>query len=193
MIWLSGVKRDGLPLMLQPGMRQYPDAGQVHALDNGCFKRTRWREEVWRRFLDQRRPWQSTCLFAVVPDVLGDAAATIERFHRTAGEVRRRGYRVAFVAQDGLELQAAPWSDFDVLFIGGTTAFKLSEAAYQLVAEAKRRGKWVHIGRVNSLERNLAFLAAGADSSDGTVLRFDPNRPVRRWQREMHVRKGLGL
>ncbi len=137
--------------------------------------------------------WQQWCLFAVVPDVVGDAEATLALFRKHAPTVREIGYRVAFVAQDGIERIEIPWDDSDVIFIGGSTAFKLAETTYQLIREAKRRKKWVHIGRVNSLERNLAFLAAGADSADGTVLRFDPNRPVERWQSEMDQRVGLGI
>jgi len=74
-----------------------------------------------------------------------------------------------------------PWDDFDALFIGGTTAWKLSEAVYQLCQEAKRRGKWVHMGRVNSLRRMRLAESFGCDSADGTMLRFDPNRNVQGW------------
>lgn len=42
---------------------------------------------------------------------------------------------------------------FDVLFLGGSTAWKLGSAARRLTTEAKARGKQVHMGRVNSLKR----------------------------------------
>jgi hypothetical protein len=100
-------------------------------------------------------PDQSGCLFAVAPDVLADAAATLHReeISRMLGWIRHLGLPVAHVAQDGQEALPVPWDDFDALFIGGSTAWKLGPAARLLVAEAKARGQWVHMGRVNSLRR----------------------------------------
>jgi len=98
---------------------------------------------------------------------------------------------VALVAQDGLESLPVPWEDFDALFIGGSTAWKLSEAARELCQEAKRRGKWVHMGRVNSLRRMQVAEAFGCDSADGTMLRFDPNRPVQSWAQHVTDRPSL--
>jgi EAL domain-containing protein (putative c-di-GMP-specific phosphodiesterase class I) len=68
-----------------------------------------------------------------------------------------------------------PWTQFDVLFVGGTTEWKLGLEARGLVAEAKRRGKHVHMGRVNS-EKRLRYAAAiGCDSADGTCLTRGPD------------------
>jgi hypothetical protein len=39
--------------------------------------------------------------------------------------IRGLGFRAAYVAQDGHELFAPPWDEFDCLFIGGSTAWKL--------------------------------------------------------------------
>ena len=68
-----------------------------------------------------------------------------------------------------------PWDDFDVLFLGGDTAWKLGPAARQLAAEARQRGKGVHMGRVNSLKRYRYADAIGCTSADGTFLRFGPD------------------
>ncbi|MDG4803681.1 hypothetical protein [Micromonospora sp. WMMD980] len=46
-----------------------------------------------------------------------------------------------------------PWHAIDALFIGGTTAWKLGPDAAHLAGQARRRGLWVHMGRVNSLWR----------------------------------------
>ena len=78
------------------------------------------------------------------------------------------------VLQDGLD-RDVPWDEFDVLFIGGSTEWKLSERAYDFVAEAKSLGKWVHVGRVNSWRRYKAFSDAGADSCDGTFIAYGPD------------------
>jgi hypothetical protein len=79
---------------------------------------------------------------------------------------------VAFVTQDGLTLDAVPWGQFDVLFVGGTDQHKLHES-YPFILEAKQRGVWVHVGRVNSAARIEAFWMA--DSCDGTTLAIEPS------------------
>lgn len=73
-----------------------------------------------------------------------------------------------------------PWHTFDVLFIGGSTEWKLGPGARALVAEAKRRGKWVHMGRVNSGRRWSYAEHIGCDSVDGTFLAFGPDLNMRR-------------
>ena len=83
----------------------------------------------------------------------GDAAATLTRSAPFLPAIRALGYPAALVAQDGLEDLDVPWDDFDVLFIGGSTEWKLGPHARALAAEAKARGKGVHMGRVNSQRR----------------------------------------
>jgi hypothetical protein len=90
-------------------------------------------------------------------------------------KIRALGYPAAFVAQDGLEALTVPWDEFDVLFIGGSTEWKLGRHARALVAEAKWRGKHVHMGRVNSRSRYRYAEHIGCDSVDGTYLTFGPD------------------
>ncbi len=73
---------------------------------------------------------------------------------------------------------------FDVLFIGGTTEWKLGAEARAMVSAARRQRKWVHMGRVNSLRRFVYADSIGCHSADGTFLAFGPdvNLPrVRKW------------
>jgi hypothetical protein len=157
--------------------------------DNGCFS-DRWDETKWWRFLVANAHAADTCLFAVAPDVVGDAWRTHIKSLPWLPKIRKLGYKAAYVAQDGIERwPMMPWDDFDVLFIGGTTEFKLGPVARDLVAEAKRRGKWVHMGRVNSERRWLYAQAIGCDSVDGTYLTFGPktNLPaLLAWGRNVH-------
>ncbi len=183
MIWLSGTVRPELARradtgwMLTPMMGNAPDlTGSLWAADNGCFTQPQLFDlGVYLRWLAARRPWSSTCLFATAPDVVGNARATLERSEDTLPCLRAVGFPAALVAQDGLEELEVPWDSFDALFIGGTTKWKLSEAAYSLVAEASKRGKWTHQGRCNSLRRLRAAVSGGYDSADGTYLKFGPN------------------
>ena len=98
-----------------------------------------------------------------------------------------------------------PWDDFDCLFIGGDDAFKESGLIRRTCREAKRRRKWVHMGRVNGLRRLLIALDFGVDSVDGTYLLHEARKgrageaphDVVGWLRRVHaerrrrIRRGL--
>jgi hypothetical protein len=113
--------------------------------------------------------WVQRPLFVNVPDVVADADRTLRQWHRWQSAVRRRGFPVGYVAQNGCERGVMPpWHEFDALFIGGDTAFKLGPDARQLVATAKAHGKHVHMGRVNTLRRLRYAQSIGVDSVDGT-------------------------
>lgn len=150
-----------------------PD-GVTWCADNGAFS-DNFDEAKWWRFLNANAHAAATCLFAVAPDVVGDAGATMERSLPWLPKIRALGYPAAFVAQDGLENLDVPWDEFDCLFIGGSTDWKLGPHARALVAEAKARGKWAHMGRVNSERRWKYADAIGCDSVDGTFLVFGPD------------------
>jgi hypothetical protein len=166
-------------LMSQPGSNP-PRPGWVWAADNGCFN-ARWDHDQWARWLARDMP-RSGCLFATVPDVVADHAATLDRFNIHARTVADARYPIAFVGQDGASIAGIPWSDIDCLFIGGSTDWKLSERAFALAGAARDRGKWVHVGRVNS-NRRFAAWAPHADSCDGTFLAFGPTKNAPRLER----------
>ena len=62
------------------------------------------------------------------------------------------------------------------MFVGGSTEFKLGPVAAALCQEAKARGLWVHVGRVNSRKRLRYSASIGADSADGTYLVYGARR-----------------
>jgi hypothetical protein len=107
---------------------------------------------------------------------IGDAAATWERSSKLFPEIQRRGFKAALVAQDGMEDTPVDWSLFDALFIGGSDGYKLGDGARRATAIAKLAGKWVHMGRVNSLKRLKIAIEFGCDSVDGTYLLFGPTK-----------------
>jgi hypothetical protein len=139
------------------------------ACDNACFGGLD--EPALVRMLAELLPHRQRIGWCAVPDVVADHRATLRQFGRYAGLVGWAGLPLAFVAQDGCEpIAGVPWPDIRCLFIGGSTAWKLSEAAARLIREAKYRGTWVHIGRVNSMRRLAHFDALGADSFDGSRM-----------------------
>jgi len=147
-----------------PSGGRLPDDGQRWAADNGAF--AGFDETAFLRMLERLGSRRSTCLFVSCPDVVGDAAATLDLFHEWVP--RLWSWPLALVAQDGLEPDAVPWRVIDALFIGGTTEFKLSPEAAGLIRLAKHRGKWVHMGRVNTIRRMVYANSIGVDSIDGT-------------------------
>jgi hypothetical protein len=110
------------------------------------------------------------CLFVVAPDVVGDAAATLDLFDTWGRDIRTAGFPVALVGQDGMTVEDAEWwvGAFDAFFIGGSTEWKMSNDAYRIVQVVKGQGKWVHMGRVNTRRRFKYAKSIGCDSVDGT-------------------------
>lgn len=137
------------------------------AADNGAFRGLE--PKKFRRML-RRCEGVPGCLFVVVPDVVADAAATQQMWGQWADDVRACGQPLAFVGQDGCRADQVPWEEIGAYFVGGSTEWKLGRESAALIAEAKRRGKWVHVGRVNSLRRLRAAYDLGADSVDGTGM-----------------------
>lgn len=187
--------RDGLlGQITQPATSNALEPDVPWCADNGCFS-AKWDPATWLRFLDRHTAHLDTCLFAVVPDVVADHAATVDRFGEWAHEVRDRGFPVAFVGQDGATVETTPWDEFDAWFAGGSTAWKLGDA-WAIHAEARRRGKHTHMGRVNSRRRYLAAAAGGYDTVDGTFLAFGPDTNLPRllsWVREERTQMSMGV
>jgi hypothetical protein len=145
-------------------------AGIAWAADNDCFQGLD--AIAWDKMLTRIKGLDG-CLWATVPDKVADAVETARMFERWAPALERRGIPVALVAQDGLEELPEwlwrTWHRIDALFIGGSTEWKLGPAARALTREAQERGKWVHVGRVNTLRRlDYCRDVLAADSVDGS-------------------------
>lgn len=164
-------------ILTTPGHRGIPAgivAGMRWGADNQAFT-VGFQPAVFFPWLESMETYRAACLFIPLPDEVGDAAATLQRF----AEWRSRfgDWPCAFVAQDGQEDLTLPDSRlWSTLFVGGTTEWKLSEAAYSIIQEAQQLGKCIHIGRVNWWRRYRHF--AGMPGSerwtfDGTRTRFD--------------------
>lgn len=208
-----------LGAILTPRQGNRLPADGLYAIDNGCGPTSKGEpgsgypgDEAYLHMLAQAAeaegadpcdPDTHRCLFAVAPDVLADAEATLARSHPMLGWIDYFGFRPAYVAQNGQEHLPVPWDDFQALFLGGSAEcapcgyvrphtdlarrrcpycrrplveWKLGAAARELTAEARARGKWVHMGRVNSLTRLLYAEKIGCDSCDGTYLTNAPNK-----------------
>lgn len=133
------------------------DPAVAWACDNGAFKGLD--VPKWLRFLSRLVVHPVKPLWVACPDVVGDAAETMRRYLVWSPVLRELGLPVALVLQDGCDQTEhrdrirASYPDLAAVFVGGTTAFKLSAETYRLTREAHDAGLLVHFGRVNSLRR----------------------------------------
>lgn len=170
---LQTYRRPNLGVLSSP-RRFYLDVdGWTWAADNDAFGA--WDEDRFRVMLDALATVPG-CRFVTAPDVVGDHEATLERFFAWEDELAATRLPVAFVLQDGCDGGDVPWDRIAAVFVGGTDLFKMGEPARALVDEAKRLGKWVHMGRVNGRRRIKYALAIGCDSFDGTSMSWFKDR-----------------
>lgn len=163
--------------LYSPGAQRGPWPWFPYALDNGAFScwdqatntfdDVKWEqtERAWRQLIFWATAAAERPLWAIVPDVPGNAEATIERWPRFAPDLERAGITLAVAVQDGMSpadvraLTPAP----RVICVGGTTEWKWSTAA--LWCESFPR---VHVLRCNSPERLHELERMGCESTDGT-------------------------
>ena len=159
-----------------PRLEETAFSGIPWAADNDCFQGLD--TDAYTAMVDRIatgdpgcRTALPGCLFVTVPDVVCDAAATLERFEfwqPILGGDEPLRLPLALVLQNGQEHLPVPWDRLAAVFIGGDTEWKLGQAAAELAGEARARGKHVHGGRVNSAKRVRYMASIGCQSIDGS-------------------------
>lgn len=153
--------------LFSPGGQRGPWVEVPYALDNGAWPahlhKTDWSEAEWLHLIQWAVMSGILPLWALVPDVVANREATLERWVKYAPVVRSFGLRCAFAIQDGMTFDDVP-DDECMLFIGGSDSFK--DAAIE--PWCTRFPGRVHVARVNYWDRLLACWRAGAASVDGT-------------------------
>lgn len=145
--------------------------GGAYAIDNGAF--SGFPTEKFHRLLKRQDSRKAECLFVTCPDIVGAGQRSIELFKRRSRWIPD-GWKVAMVAQDGMEDLEIPWDEMDAIFIGGRDPWKDSREAADIVKTAKTLGLWVHVGRINTPKRFDHFSELEADSCDGSgVAMYD--------------------
>jgi hypothetical protein len=173
-----------------------PDSGNAvpdgtFAADNSAFRN--FSPARFCRMLS-RIAEKPNCLWVAAPDVVGDARLTAKQFYVWHPVIKALGLPVALVLQDGQGRIGVPWNMVDAVFVGGSTAFKLGTVSEGIVREAKARGKWVHMGRVNSKRRLRLAYEWGCDSVDGSGFSAFPEREIPnalRWMDEIERQPSL--
>ena len=171
---LTAPNHTGVPIGIQKGMDW---AGDIGCLDGPSFVKRIDLDATYRWLTDEMSPYWWQCLFIAGSDMVGGAKRTLEAFEQFS--IRLGGWPLAYCAQDGQEDLPFPSQAWEVLFVGGTTEWKLSEACYSVIQRAQALGKRIHIGRVNWWKRYAHFRAMPGSEDwtcDGTRTRFNGTR-----------------
>jgi len=148
-----------------------------YALDNGAFAcwdkasntfdHAKWAsvEHLWFELIDWAELNKQKPLWGIVPDVVGDAEKTFQKWDKFNHYLTERKIPLALAAQDGMTpkdvkaLKVQP----DILAIGGSDEFKWGTLE-EWVANFPR----VHVLRCNMPRRLIPLEAMGVVSIDGT-------------------------
>ena len=180
---LSDESRQHLGLLITAnkpisGLPWFIQEGAWWILDNGAFTKQGFIKEYWEEWLDFMREQDSEifdkCLCVVIPDVVANAKKTLDQFNDYNPLVKLQGFKTALVTQNGMKKDMIPWDEFDVLFIGGDDDHKMGLEAAYLIGEGLKRGKHIHVGRVNTEYRLLKFWHC--HTWDGTALTIKPEK-----------------
>lgn len=135
------------------------------AIDNDRFnvwsRGLKWSENAYIEHIEIARLSCAPILWLLVPDVVGDAIATLAEWDYWEPRLRKYNIRLAFAAQDGIEASQIPQSA-DVIFVGGSDQWK-----YTRIRDFVALGKPVHVGRVNG-DRIWRLHDLGVTSCDGS-------------------------
>ena len=164
---------ENLGVLLAPHDWRTLPKGCVWAADNAAY--SNWDENKFIVMLDKIKKHDHKPIFVACPDVVGDAVETDKRFRYWQPKIKAMGLPVALVLQNGIEWYGVNWNKVDAVFVGGDNDFKLGKYVRYIVPQAKRYGKWVHMGRVNSIKRMAYAKDIGCDSIDGTGFSMFPD------------------
>ena len=184
--WIRRCNEHGFGEMTVRG--ELPPRRRPWAYDNGAFRdwkaerafnMVQFTRDLWTIRNQSLRPD-----FVVLPDVPGNAAATIDMCHEWLDWTRQSLGDACpplyFALQDGLSVaQARELLDqVDGLFVGGTLEWKL-RTGEQWVALAHEYGRQCHVGRVGTFDRVRWAQRVGVDSIDSCLPLFSEGQFTR--------------
>lgn len=177
-IWHSLARETGrLGHLYSPSAQRGPWPWFPYALDNGAFgcwnpesnvfDYDKWhqREDEWRRMLFWAQAAAIKPLWAIVPDVPGNAEETIKRWQVYAAELKASGIPLALAVQDGMTEQQVSrlTPKWDVLCVGGTTEWK-----WKTVEQWAKLGR-CHLLRCSDPDKLEYLESIGVESCDSTA------------------------
>jgi hypothetical protein len=164
--FLAGKYPGLLGHLYSPGGQFGPYTWLSYGLDNGAYGAFTtgrpWDVGAWHDLLAWAKESGQPPRWTLVPDVVGDRAATLRMWDQHAATAAAFGWPLAFAAQDGMEPADVP-AEAQVVFVGGSTEWKWSTLSTWCAAFPR-----VHVGRVNTYRWVRVAEDAGAESCDGT-------------------------
>lgn len=154
-------------LQLRTPLTRYASRNYLHyGVDNGAY--SGFQERKYLSLVDEcvDDPY---CMWINLPDVPGSARATTALFHEYCFYPGLNVLNRCYTVQDGITPKMIPWQYITAVFIGGTTKFKNGKIARAVARGARKRGKWVHVGRINT-PRRIDSWYNDADSFDGSGI-----------------------
>jgi hypothetical protein len=157
--YFAGKYPGRIGMLFSPKHFKVPPYFMPYACDNGAFNG--FEEKPFCEMLIKTTRVNRKPMWICVPDKLEDAEETLRLWFLYKKRVSEYG-PLAFVVQDGMEPSDVPHGA-SCVFVGGSTAWKWNNAnKFKGVCE------FLHIGRVNSLDKLEFCNDIGADSVDGT-------------------------
>jgi len=157
--------------MTQP--REFPPRRKPFALDNyafACFKNNKpWDADSFKRAVYACYERQILPDFVVVPDRVAKGIESLE--FSLSWVPWLRGFAPLYLAvQDGMLLEhvSPVMGQFDGLFVGGTTPWKMA-SGFWWVSLAHSRRMPCHVGRISGRTRTRLVKSWKADSIDSCV------------------------
>lgn len=164
--YLAGKFPGKIGWLISPGGFKEPREWLPYAIDNGKYASyengKEWSEDDFFALLDRCKFSRYKPEWITVPDEVRSVHKTESLWYLYETRLRRYGWPLAYVAQDGCEPRGVPIKA-DVVFIGGTTTWKWRNVA-RFAASFPR----VHVGRVNWHDKLEHCEGLGVESCDGT-------------------------
>lgn len=158
--------------LFSPGAWQTPHG--LYALDNGRYSQRgeEWSESDYLALIDKAAAHNRAPEWALCPDMVGDWSETKREWDRWQKRLRATGWPVAVAVQDGATVADVRAMHPNVVFVGGSTQWKVRTAKMWC-----DEFPHVHVARVNTVARARACWKLGAASVDGTGwMRTDRQR-----------------
>jgi hypothetical protein len=168
--YLSGKYPGKIMNMFTPFSWQKPKFYIPYVIDNGAYTYYKNEQEfddsVFYNFILKVTQEDQKPLWIAVPDVVTKREETIVNWYKWEKWLKQFNIPLAFVVQDGMSYDDIP-KKADLLFIGGSTKWKLDMIPYWT------KKYYVHVGRVNTEKRIKYCYHYGVKSIDGTGLFYD--------------------
>lgn len=188
---LAALRASGWRLLVS-ATGAHRDEGFGFAIDNGAWTSyQRGQRFDGSRFVALLEKLGARADWIVVPDVVGDARASLRLTARWLPRVERYGAPMLIAVQDGMSPRdVTAWIEGGCagVFLGGSTAYKLA-SAIRWGAWCADRGVHFHIARVNTARRIRLCQEARASSFDGTsATRYSATLPLlERARQQLHL------